>query len=199
MGATMRLLRFALTVTFSSLVMIGCQSESESARDEIENLGLEFTPDAFVFYAEHGSPDSLWAVGLYIKAGMDPNVVNRHGWTALARAMLARNPEAVKLLLDAGAEPIVNPKNVLTCCDSDIIWLLIKAGGDVNGPNGSGDTLLSFAAREGNAGIVRMLISAGADVNVSNALGQTPLSNAVSKGHTHVADLLRAEGASTDP
>ncbi|MBQ7069621.1 MAG: ankyrin repeat domain-containing protein, partial [Synergistaceae bacterium] len=75
-----------------------------------------------------------------IKYGVDVNVKDNDGWTALMRAADNGNAEAVNILIKAGAD--VNAKN-----------------------NYYGSTALMIAARQGNAETVNALIKAGADVN----------------------------------
>jgi len=73
----------------------------------------------------------------------------------------------------------------------DAMKLLLEAGADVNAKNAFDATALMWAA--GDIGKVRLLLAKGADVNAPG-LGQTPLRLAVLRGHTDVADLLRQHG-----
>jgi uncharacterized protein len=60
---------------------------------------------------------------------------------------------------------------------------------------GGGLTPLVFAAREGNAEIVRILLSAGATINQTSAGGWSPLLTATWNGHYKLGKLLLDSGA----
>lgn len=47
--------------------------------------------------------------GLLLDAGADPNVRDSDGWTALAFAAYRRSASAVDLLLEAGADAVLEP------------------------------------------------------------------------------------------
>ena len=77
-----------------------------------------------------------------LKAGADPNESTSNGTTALMTAATAGNPDAVKMLLDHGAD--VNAKE-----------------------NSHGETALMFAAAGDRAAVVRLLAARGADLKVT--------------------------------
>ena len=66
---------------------------------------------------------------------------------------------------------------------------------DVDARGKQGDTLLHWAAFEGNEDMLRRLIAAGANPNARVEQGSTPLHLAAYRGHNSIAELLIAHGA----
>ena len=101
------------------------------------------------------------------------------GETALLLAIVGRtnNPEPVKLLIQAGADPNIptaySGRTPLHWAMSwpvereqvELVKLLIQAGADVNAADEFGVTPLQFSAEIGSVDSVKALISAGADVD----------------------------------
>ena len=110
---------------------------------------------------------SLDAINRLLDSGADVNVPGPTGddWdaTPLQDAILARQPGAVRLLLERGADPNhgAGPKSVAP--------LLLAAG----------DTDPTF---------VNVLLAHGADPTIEGENGETPLSRAVSAGTLHGPD-----------
>jgi ankyrin repeat protein len=130
------------------------------------------------------------------------NVAGERGVTPLLYAAAFGSPEAVKILLDAGADP--RAKNALGA--TALIWginspekvaLLLKKGADVNASTNLGKTpLLVAAQQDGSEAVVKMLLAKGADINCRDkAQGLTPLLAAAFADNGAVAKLLIARGA----
>ena len=64
-------------------------------------------------------------------------------------------------------------------------------GIDVNAAGASGQTLLHWAARQGNLEALTLLLRNGADPALLDRLGRTPLRVALDAGQSRAADLLR--------
>jgi ankyrin repeat protein len=123
----------------------------------------------------------------------DPNA--REGWygqTALMWAAAGGHAEAMRLLIEAGAEvdqassriaaPEIEPER--------------RQGGFVYASIPEGRlTALHFAAREGQLDAVRTLIDAGANLDLGDSYGTTPLVLATLNGHLGVAAALLEAGA----
>lgn len=80
----------------------------------------------------------------------------------------------------------------------EIITVLLKSIKDVNDADLEGNTLLHFAAMNGNEDVVRALIRRNVDVNIRNKKGETPVMLAARYGKEGVLRLLSAKGADTD-
>src|SRR5213594_182249 len=75
-------------------------SENQSAREELRRRNLAFDADTFVQTAAAGDMD---AVGLFLRAGMHPEVTNKYGFTALMWSAGQDREAVVQLLINEGA------------------------------------------------------------------------------------------------
>jgi uncharacterized protein len=115
---------------------------------DILKLTLRANPD-FTIYNRYGGTALIPAcerghvevVKELVKTDVDINHVNRLGWTGLLEAII---------LSDGGSR------------HQEIVRALIKAGADVNLPDGEGIRPLLHARNKGFTPIVKMLESAGA-------------------------------------
>lgn len=147
-----------------------------------------------------GSIERLRAL---LRPGVDVNMRQGDGATALHWAAHRDNAVAADLLIGAGAD--VNLTNDLGATP---IWLasingsaamierLLEAGANPNAPLASGETPLMAAARGGSVKAVQLLVAHGADVNAKERLrGQTALMWAVEQQHADVGRTLLEHGA----
>jgi len=119
---------------------------------------------ALIWASRSGSID---AINVLLDAGADVNLPGSTGdnWdaTPLQHAILERQPAAVRVLLDRGA--------------------------DLKGGAGPGSlTPLFLAAGDTDPAILKLLLAHGADPTVEDENGVTPLSRAVSAGTLHGPD-----------
>ncbi|MEY2854998.1 MAG: Phosphocholine transferase AnkX, partial [Pseudomonadota bacterium] len=109
------------------------------------------------------------------------------GTTPLLRAAKAADMQAMRALLDAGAD--ANLAN-----DIGYTPLLAAAGaGRGNSPTRNGQKTEDMAIEA-----VRMLLAAGADVNARGADSDTALMGAAYRGWTKLAEVLAGAGAALD-
>ncbi|XP_029981407.1 ankyrin repeat domain-containing protein 50 [Sphaeramia orbicularis] len=98
--------------------------------------------------------------------------IDNEGWTALRSASWGGHSEAVRLLLDAGA--------------------------DVDGCDGEGRTALRAAAWGGHDEIVLTLLDYGAHVDKADCKGRTPLIAAAYMGHHEAVEILLDHNAAVN-
>jgi ankyrin repeat protein len=156
-----------------------------------------------------------------LKAGENPNtVISEAGDTALMLAARTGKPDALKVLLDNGADP--NKTN--TEGQTALMWAvaeknaaaaktLIEHGANVNAQThklpppsmfqtifsapfpAGGMTALLYAARQNDLESASILIAAGAEVKENAADGSSPLLVAVINEHYALAKFLLEQGA----
>ena len=118
----------------------------EQARSELSERGIQYTQSSFFERVEKGD---LFAVQLFMDAGMAIHARTNQGKTALMVAAGEGDVEMVQLLVDNGT--------------------------DINAQTGSGRTALMVAAGEGHVEVARFLVDNGADINVQDKNGWTAL------------------------
>jgi ankyrin repeat protein len=145
-----------------------------------------------------------------IAKGADVNARDSWGNTLLHMVVFAKNAEAVRLLLGAGANP--NVLNTDLADDSpdafsplhyaaignleEIVKLLLDNGADINIRDSFRRTPLLFCMKHDRIAV--LLISRGADVNMPDEIGATPLHVAASLGKRDIAKLLLEKGANVN-
>jgi len=129
------------------------------------------------------------------------NGVSLQGATPLVLASEVNNLEAVKALLDAGADPLIATEHGTTALmlasggGTDVqrmrtpeeratavetVKLLIDRGSDVGAVGQYGWTAIHAAAYQGLNEVIELLVSKGAKVDEMDSFGQTPLSISLS-------------------
>lgn len=94
----------AMLLGLTILLFAACAQSPESARRELEQRrNVEYSEASFVDQAGKGD---VWAVKLFLQAGMAPDVKNSKGITPLMAATLADRTEVAKLLEAHGAQRI---------------------------------------------------------------------------------------------
>ena len=137
-------------------------------------------------------------IALLVEAGANPDEKDAYKDTALGYAVQFCDDEAVKLVLDAGADvelesltvkPIVN---AATWGKTGALRMLLERGADPNGRNPTGLTALLQAVRYGYLEIVKLLIEAGADPSYKGPDGLDAVALAKSEGHEDLVPFLKA-------
>jgi len=192
------------------LCLVGCGntsltagSESRAAAPEPE---LETSVDEQL--AKALADDDLAGMASLLEAGADPNAISSPGRPVLFLATLHGNAEAVRLLIDHGAdvhaETVDGAILVKAAIEGhlEIVEKLLDAGADVNamGSVGANELTSIFAATiADDEEIVELLIAHGADIDLPAIEGDTPLSIAAgSFPNFETVSLLLENGANID-
>ena len=170
-------------------------------------------------YGDSFSTTKLEIMRLLIDNSIDIEARLSDGTTALHSAALVGDNEAIKILLDAGANP-----NVVDDCNRKPLWaavrennvesvkLLLKRTTDINDQVYNGHTCLSTAARWGHEECVKLLLEAGAEIWCQAPgpqfleperrlmwYGCDALGWAVDGGHLDVVELILRAGTERQP
>lgn len=143
-----------------------------------------------------------------LERGVDINVTNREGRTAITLASLNKKYDCVTLLIDAGAdinrqdETCFNPL-LISCLNNDLklLRLLLPARPDLTRLTRFGGVGITPASEKGHVEIVRELLAhTEINVNHTNFLGWTPLLEAIvlndgGKKQQEIVSLLLENGA----
>jgi len=132
----------------------------------------------------------------------DPALTNTYspdGFHPLGFAVFFGQPEAVKALLNAGADvnlpsresmKVTPLASAAAAKQTEIARMLIAHGANVNARAAGGHVPLHEAAANGNVELVKLLIEHGADVNAKTDDGKTSLDFANEHKRPEVAALL---------
>lgn len=135
----------------------------------------------------------------------DPGQVDAFGpdgFHPLGLAAFFKRPEAVRALLDLGADVHLasrpagfTPLHSAVADDTgaaakEIVRMLLDAGADPNARSASGGTPLHTAAFTGDVTMIRLLLAAGASPMVEDDRGRTPLDLARERDMTEAAAVL---------
>lgn len=146
------------------------RADEESARAQLAEDNVAFTPEGFLHEAAAGN---VAHVKLFLEAGMDPATKNSSNETAFWQAVEFKNLDVVKALIAAGVLP-----------------------NETNAPVGAyGKTIVFAAVDTGDAAYVRVLVEAGADAKKANEFEVPPLGEAARNGNLEMCEVLLKAGA----
>jgi ankyrin repeat protein len=145
--------------------------------------------------------NNIEKVHFLIKSGICLDRTDINCDTPLDLAIKYDRLEIFEILLNSGA--MVNASTIanITECDGlfqmEMLSRILERGIDVNIKLEDGETLLMFAAREGNLKIVKRLVELGADINSISRQADFALLNAGSQRHQDVFDYLAPKTVSS--
>ena len=142
--------------------------------------------------ARRGRDDMVPAL---LAAGVDIEVTDAKGYTALVLASYNGQESTTVLLLKHGAavdgahDAQGNTALMGVCFKGylPIAHILIDAGADVNRRNGVGQTALMMAALFNQGAIIDLLLANGADAGLTDAAGNTVSTLAIAQGNAELA------------
>lgn len=138
-----------------------------------------------------------------LNAGADVSIRNKEGWTPLREAVAQDRPEAVKILLEHGADVHDCGKSLgymIVHSHYDLVSALLEHGLDVNWKEENGRNALHHAVIFGTTiKRVRLLLHHKIDVNALDRWGNTPLDHAehLRKNAPDIYQALLEAGAKT--
>jgi ankyrin repeat protein len=138
---------------------------------------------------------------LLISYGADVNAADSSGWSPILLAAWRPYKDAVNVLLEAGADLMVNtPKGERLLAYAAVgleklFDAMVERKASLDVPNEEGGTLLHSAAQGGSLRIVKTLVDRGFDVNKKDQFGWVPLHLAAEQGHKDVILFLLDKGA----
>ena len=131
----------------------------------------------------------------------DVNIRNKNGDSPLYLASVKNMKQIGKLLLEKGADIFSTNKD-----NNSPLRLALKNGGNLQNwlitsrtivsTDGSGNTVLHYAADWEYADAIKTLLEKGADINAKNANGETCIFNAAKSNNPQIIQLLVDGGAS---
>lgn len=161
---------------------------------EIEEKHYDFTNEMFLRLVEFNYSDD---VKTFLFAGMNPNIFDENGNTALIIASSNEHTVIVKYLLEYKDQININAKNRLGHTalieasinrHNDIVQLLMDSGASTEGLL---EVMLLEEAKKGDESAVHGLLDKGVDINCKDySSGKTPLMIAAEYGHNNIVNLL---------
>ncbi len=149
-----------------------------------------------------GNASSMDLVHALLAAGVDVNApmtadfrdgyrnrLNRVGATPFLLASKNVDTEVMRVLLDAGADPLVPNADLTTP-------LMVAAGVDMWNPGEDGGATVEHEPEALEA--VKMLVELGNDIHAANDRGETALHGAAYRGAPSIVDYLVEQGARID-
>jgi uncharacterized protein len=136
----------------------------------------------------------------------DSSSVNEHspdGFTPLGLACFFRRTDAVRYLIDKGADPNLSSKNSFTVApihsavagrDVEIAKLLLEHGANVNARQQKGITPILAAAHNGQIEMVKLLVKHGADPTLTSDDGKSVFEYAAESREASVLEFFQSLG-----
>ena len=196
-------MQLLINILFSLMLIsiIGCGNEGKSSQSEREKV----SPPKLDLHAAVYMKD-LDAIKQHIKIGSDLNALEpSRKSTPLISAAALGEPEAAKILIEAGADMNLKNLDESTALQVAIVFgkekvarVLIDNGADLNLKNKDGSTALHIAAFFCNVEIVKALLENGADKTITNNDHKTPY-QIVELPFDNVKAIYDAVGAGIKP
>ncbi len=140
------------------------------------------------------------AATFLLSLGADINQITpNNGFTALYHACTHNKHDAIKFLLNKGADTSIKANDGASLLliaaeygNDDLIQKLITTyGSDINAVSKYGETPLHGATFNGHINTIKLLLGLGADASIQNQLGYSPLQLAIQSGQTlEIIDIL---------
>ena len=172
--------------------------DNQTATPQTSNPTVSANPETFREAASQGLTQKVLEL---VKKGVDVNIPDQEGRTALMLAAFDGHTQIVRFLLDNKAYVDTRDGMGRTALmyaasgpNPETVQLLLERRADPNLVDQDEKfTALMFAAAEGQTRVVEILLKHGADASLLDADGETALDFAQNNGHTEVARLLKTK------
>ncbi len=152
------------------------KEERNRARASLLEIGIPFRSESL---AERCREGDVKAVELFMKAGMIPDLRDRHGVTLLGLAIRSRHSAVAELLVSRGATIDLQSEDrgysaMMDAASSgslDLVEFLLKKGANPNLVSKDGQSALVIAVGRNDVPMCRKLLDYGADPDISDKLG----------------------------
>ncbi|MEP6495279.1 MAG: ankyrin repeat domain-containing protein [bacterium] len=153
-----------VTGTAGAILLSTRSLTPERARAKIQEMGVRYEPAEFIRAAESDDASAARLVALFLKAGMDPNVKDRDGATALVRAAAGGRSAVVHTLLENGASSNGALEKAAAHGHIEIVRALLTKPQSADAV----EAALDEAARAAKPEIVSVLLGAGSRVKAND-------------------------------
>jgi ankyrin repeat protein len=177
------------------LILTGCNNiTNDEAKIELNDLGLKFNEVQFLKAIEYNNER---AVTLFLILGINPNINDEFGSSALDIASIDFNEKIIKNLIQHGAKVQGNlgGETLLSACwhnNLNIVKILIQKKTNINFKGFEQITPLMNACIKGNQKLIAFLVKHGASINSREKDGFSPLLYAcIHNSINAIAYLLR--------
>jgi ankyrin repeat protein len=156
------------------------------------------SPDDFGYSVLHVAvleKSSAGMMKIILDQGGRLSIVDSSGRTPLRLAADENSWDLAKVLADAGSDPFFaagdekTPADVALGRGREGIQALFSGKG-IRAKDASGNTILHYAARKGNAEIITLLLELGANKSVKNIAAESPADIALRWNRNEIAALL---------
>ena len=167
----------------TTALMLACERGDKDAISVLLNAGADpnlVDADGYTCLHDLASAGCTKEVFVaVINHGADVNVTNKNNITALMRACLEGNKDAIIMLLNAGADPNITDEDGNVClhyaaqneCCTEVLMAIIRHDVDVNATGKNNTTALMLVCGRGDKNAINVLLNAGADPNITDDNG----------------------------
>jgi len=141
---------------------------------------------------ERASSDIIQSI---LDLGARLSSVDSAGRTPLRLSVDMNQWDSAKLLVDSGADVFITARDNKSAADvalgkgEDAVRALFS-GKTINAKDSSGNTILHYAARQGNTAMISLLLVLGANADVKNIASESPADIAQRWKHPDAAAML---------
>lgn len=146
--------------------------------------------------------DQAKTIEFLLQSGLDINVADKEGKTALHHAVEAGDTRMCETLIRFGADVNLADKNGQTALSSaigawelNIIEVLVDAGADLKQVSETGATALHIASEKNAVALIEKLVKLGIDINRLDKDGRPALEHALSRSSDEAIKALIRLGA----